>query len=415
MTAQLVLDVVGSTITHRPMLFILVFVALLGRYCSNGMPIDNDAFHPNVRGYVMSNAHDEGQWYHMAQMTVPFLRILPERLNSPAVCALFKDSSRLNPMTRFLVTLSIAKYPQRVYFLTNGNYMREEGFVVDASKQPVDQRFVVSSTQENVVNSIGSCNPVKFATGNENNWADSDWTLFDRQVQDFCGPPSIPRARSNRRKLIVYQRDKTRRFQNVHVIVDTLIMELESSDWEVELLIHDDRTPPCSLAHLISTADAIVTPHGFQATVVLFMKPGAVLYEVFPWLFRVPGIYGTLASKRGVEYDNYMSPPLGIVQGLVLSLIGIDTGKCTSNKRCKALAKKYDVRLDTQGINRLMKIIAPERGVDLVPPSWNLGVMAWAVIVLVIIALVYQYRSRYVHLRKFFIHYVTHNSCVLTN
>lgn len=41
--------------------------------------------------------------------------------------------------------------------------------------------------------------------------------------------------------------------------------------WEIEVVMHKKDRSPCELADLIGSADVLVTPHGFQSMLVLFM------------------------------------------------------------------------------------------------------------------------------------------------
>jgi hypothetical protein len=167
-------------------------------------------------------------------------------------------------------------------------------------------------------------------------------------------------ANNGNRKVIVYQRDVSRRFINEQEIMRVLEKELKESSyshtvngtsvvsvpWTVELVKHDRNRSPCDLVHLMQSTTALLTSHGFQSTLLLFLPDESVLAEVHPGSAFFPHHFGQLqlafrqrfGDKRSFLVDE--SPPSSIVgRGLEL-LFG---SSCESFKFCRSLAKGQDV------------------------------------------------------------------------
>lgn len=64
-----------------------------------------------------------------------------------------------------------------------------------------------------------------------------------------------------KKRLIIYQRDQTRRIINLDYLMhhDLIII-----DWEVKILVHSDAQSPCDLYHHLQRCDVLLTTHGFQ-------------------------------------------------------------------------------------------------------------------------------------------------------
>lgn len=64
--------------------------------------------------------------------------------------------------------------------------------------------------------------------------------------------------------------------------------------------MHKKDRSPCELAHLLSGVDVLLTPHGFQSMLLLFLPRPAVLFEVFPYRYFKRG-YGPLSAEYGKQ------------------------------------------------------------------------------------------------------------------
>ena len=56
----------------------------------------------------------------------------------------------------------------------------------------------------------------------------------------------------------------------------------------------------CDIAHRLSDCDVLLTPHGFQSMLLLFLPRPALLFEVFPYRYYKRG-YGPLGGEYGVR------------------------------------------------------------------------------------------------------------------
>lgn len=65
--------------------------------------------------------------------------------------------------------------------------------------------------------------------------------------------------------------------------------------------MHDNVRSPCVLQQMIFNADVLLTPHGFQSMLLMFLPLPALMFEVFPYRYFKRG-YGPFAN----EYGNVM-------------------------------------------------------------------------------------------------------------
>lgn len=145
------------------------------------------------------------------------------------------------------------------------------------------------------------------------------------------------------RRVLIYQRDHSRRFLNVNWVrqqlsrrlgnaayqqpaflrqrnnYSTITKDRNSSNasigWSVDILLHDEKRPACDLIREISTASVLITPHGFQSVLLLFQPPSSYLVEVHPSHYPQPGFYGEMTASlrnnfglhRGYDYAESVS------------------------------------------------------------------------------------------------------------
>lgn len=160
-------------------------------------------------------------------------------------------------------------------------------------------------------------------------------------------------------KAVIYQRDISRKLSNQ----DEAIALMRSGGfaeelWEIQVLMHAPDRAPCDLAHALSNVDLLLTPHGFQSMLLLFLPRPAVLFEVFPYRYYKRG-YGPLSAEYGVIHGGVMSPPLTWHHQALLSLISTST--CMSSKWCRGYARSSDVQLTQRGVSQLVGLISEHR------------------------------------------------------
>ncbi|CAM9549735.1 unnamed protein product, partial [Chrysoparadoxa australica] len=120
-------------------------------------------------------------------------------------------------------------------------------------------------------------------------------------------------------RLVIYQRNKSRRLRDSEAVQSSL-KELLGGGWEVVLLLHDDATHPCGLYRQLHDADVLLTPHGFQSMLALFMPPKALLFEVFPYKYWKDG-YAPMVAEWGLTYDAVMSRSQNFWSGVMLFFV----------------------------------------------------------------------------------------------
>ncbi|CAM9325307.1 unnamed protein product [Ectocarpus sp. 4 AP-2014] len=111
------------------------------------------------------------------------------------------------------------------------------------------------------------------------------------------------------RKLVIYQRDRNRKLLKTEELMDELWIRLGHLGWTVKEIIHDDERHPCDLVQELAGADILLTAHGFQSMLSLFMAPGSLLFEVYPHKYYKKG-YAPMAQSMGLRYAYSESPPL---------------------------------------------------------------------------------------------------------
>lgn len=149
--------------------------------------------------------------------------------------------------------------------------------------------------------------------------------------------------------LLIFQRDLDRRFLGLGRIVDFLRHQLGSS-WRVSVIRYNDNVHPCTLAWTLKTADVLLTTHGFQSTGILFMRLGALIYEVFPYRYFKIG-YQELASEYGVAHSWTEAQSPASLSRAVLRLTS--TEACMKSRKCRSFARKDDVRLSDSQLQEI--------------------------------------------------------------
>ena len=72
--------------------------------------------------------------------------------------------------------------------------------------------------------------------------------------------------------LLVYQRDLTRRFTDLSLILEKIHAFAHTSvtsgkiRWDIQVLMHSELSSPCALINALRQADILLTAHGFQST-----------------------------------------------------------------------------------------------------------------------------------------------------
>ena len=118
--------------------------------------------------------------------------------------------------------------------------------------------------------------------------------------------------------------------------------------------MHASDRSPCELAHRLHNVDVMVTPHGFQSMLLLFLPRPALLFEVFPYRYYKRG-YGPLSDEYGVRHHRVMSPALHWMHRLILPQWA--TSGCMLSKQCRNFARNDDVLLTEHGVERFYEAV----------------------------------------------------------
>ncbi|CAM9698936.1 unnamed protein product [Scytosiphon promiscuus] len=169
-----------------------------------------------------------------------------------------------------------------------------------------------------------------------------------------------------RKRLVIYQRDENRRLlaldDNVKVFQGLL-----GPEWDVVPIVHDNEHEPCWLYSQLMDADMLLTPHGFQSMLLLFLPPGATVLEVFPYKYWKEG-YAPLAKEWGVRHEHIMSRPVSWEKRLALFFVPLE--RCMKSIHCRKWSRGADVRLEEHHLRQIAKAAeqASKRKEEFLPP-----------------------------------------------
>lgn len=131
-----------------------------------------------------------------------------------------------------------------------------------------------------------------------------------------------------------------RRLINQEESLRLLRQKLPESEWDIVLFIHDNFISPCVLMHILSDADVLLTPHGFQSILLLYLPIPAIFFEIFPSHYY-RRVYGLVAQEYGLVHGYSMSQPTFWHTKLLLS--GLTAEQCSHYFICRSYARSQDV------------------------------------------------------------------------
>ena len=164
---------------------------------------------------------------------------------------------------------------------------------------------------------------------------------------------TVNKDQKKERQAVIYQRDVNRKFRDFDQ-VKSEIKRILGSDWSVSVIMHDDDNPPCLLYHCLKHVELLITPHGFQSMLTMFLPNRAYMFEIFPSRYRWTG-YKALGLMFGVRHVWVESPPLTMF-GHALSA-AFTTKRCMASYFCRYLVRKSDV-----SFNKVSSIILEKIG-----------------------------------------------------
>lgn len=203
------------------------------------------------------------------------------------------------------------------------------------------------------------------------------------------------------RNIMVYQRDNTRKFLNEDELVKTLKEELKkttyssiphavsssssgpkkneatpvtassvvpastgtslsSVTWNVQLVVHDQQRSPCDLVNMMQSTTALLTTHGFQSTMLLFLPDESVLAEVHTNSAFFPHHFGQLQlafRQRFGDKRSYLAEESVATSWLGKILEVVFGSSCENVKTCRSLAKRQDAIATPAFLSRFAKFL----------------------------------------------------------
>jgi hypothetical protein len=192
---------------------------------------------------------------------------------------------------------------------------------------------------------------------------EGDVENFRNKIRFLC-PADANLLEKNKKKsmykLAIYQRDISRKLvdqeQVIKMLQDklSLLKGMESKEWEIVVIMHKSDRSPCEIAHLLNDVDVLVTPHGFQSMLLLFMTRPSIVFEVFPYRYYKRA-YGPLSNEYSIIHGGVMSPSMSWFNYFLLS--NVKTQWCMESKFCRGYARNSDVKLTAHGVNQLMVLV----------------------------------------------------------
>ena len=125
--------------------------------------------------------------------------------------------------------------------------------------------------------------------------------------------------------------------------------------WRVLVLTHDEKNPPCLLSKCVGSASLVLTPHGFQSMLAIFMSENALLYEVFPSRYYKHG-YKRFALEFNLAHGYSQSKPVGFVSNVIARFFTTDG--CMKMYYCRYLSRKASVDVDDAMLARLVHAVS---------------------------------------------------------
>lgn len=341
--------------------------------------------------------YDGGHWFHVAENFMVQHTLMRQRQKKTGVglasskdvyLSIDRDAfvGESNSMTRFMLGLgmtnglfqylhfvhaprlglshTIAKPGDSMYI----PYKSLSSHQVLHMDEPLQHRFdklrpaITSSEAGQCMKFMGSVGG-EWPTLQRGHWFSQpgDVTAFRDKMSALCGlragqarAVDIPGRKKKKFKMSVYQRDLSRVIANLEFEALPRLREKIphfSEEWDVDIVTHDKHRTPCSLMERLFDTDVLLTAHGFQSMLLLFLPLPSLLFEVYPYKYFKQA-YSPLSREFGVRHGNVMSPAVSNLNALLLH--GLTTKTCMEYKYCRVFSRADDVLLTTYGSNQLI-------------------------------------------------------------
>lgn len=325
-------------------------------------------------------------WHHFSTTILPYhSRFDHSARNVPRVLYILLDESyrgSIKPVFRMFLAATFSSditqevnfvIPRRVSIAEGGkvvdfSFFQQDYFAFSTS-QPMHQRFVRSSqvpfeagaewevTNARFLGSFGK--DAHFLRGTYfTAELDGDATMRS-SFHRVCGIRAPETAR-NSSKVLLYQRNFNRRFLEPTEWmreIERVPSPFGNGNFHPEYKVHTDEEPPCVLANTLKDVYAVLTPHGFQTLVLLFMPRDSLIFEIFPYKYSKDNRYAYcgLAREYNVRYGMMLSEATG-AGGMLLKLVPYPT--CHQYYHCRLFARDHDVRMTPCGFDYFQRLLS---------------------------------------------------------
>lgn len=184
--------------------------------------------------------------------------------------------------------------------------------------------------------------------------------------EDLRISPVAQACRKDPLKLLIYQRDTSRRIVNIEESALDLRSRL-GLNWTVEILSHSENMSPCDVINSVRTATVLVTPHGFQSVLLLFQPLNSVIVEVHPSYYFKQEVYGFIQAGFRQNFNvarSYLaeeSVPVHWTMKYLINffqLFGYMTHECMHSQLCRNVARRQDVQMSKSFLSRTAEFLS---------------------------------------------------------
>lgn len=166
-----------------------------------------------------------------------------------------------------------------------------------------------------------------------------DVESFREKIRMAC-PLSASSKKTKKYKLVLYQRDLSRKLLYQDDALQMIHSILNPQLWEVQVLMHSSSRSPCALYEIIHDTDVLLTPHGFQSMLLILMAPKKLLFEVFPYRYFKPA-YSPFGREFDVFHGGVMSEGTSWLSDYIFRYVTTPT--CMQIKQCRVHSRDQDV------------------------------------------------------------------------
>ena len=195
------------------------------------------------------------------------------------------------------------------------------------------------------------------------------WLSPDDPRRKYMRPAKISNS-DLPKTIIIYQRDRSRILINANDVENKLRNVLDESatndkhrKWTVKQVLHSNDRSPCDTIQLISQATVLITPHGFQCSLLIFQPLDSVLVEIQPYMYFMPHYYGTIQSllRHYIPIQRSYLTEESTSDSILLSVFasaGILTRKiCSKSSFCRYISRLQNVRASDAFISKVANYV----------------------------------------------------------